>query len=188
MQGYGEAWSRTISNLFQSSLYQHLPQTWHDGKGLFVQSCCPKQIDGPALAYLRKRRNRLRGTQYSLIGNLILVTPYPQPGSKSARTSFFVLGSTDATPYTETFSDTIVWRKASVKLASSTACQSREAATWAFRFLRHRMPKNKRRNPVLGKHNTLNPILHLLPFRTTDLNRIPYNSQPALKQCSDRGT
>ena len=99
---------RMISKFFQSNPYQHLPQTWHDGRGLFVQSCCPKQIDGPALAYLRKRRNRLRGTQYSLIGSLILVTPYPQPGSKSARTSFFVLGSTDAMPYTETFSDTIV--------------------------------------------------------------------------------
>ena len=142
MQGYGEAWSRTISNLFQSSLYQHLPQTWRDGKGLFVQSCCPKHIDGPELAYRRKSRNRLHGPQYSRKGSLILVTPYPKPGSKPARTSFFVLGNIDAMPYTETFPDILAWRKASVKLASSTACQSREAVTWAFRFLRHRMPKN----------------------------------------------
>ena len=51
---------------------------------------------------------------------------FPQPNEKEGITPtywgkfFFVLSATDAMPHTKTSSDTLVWRKASIKLASST--------------------------------------------------------------------
>ena len=71
--------------------------------------------------------------------------------------------------YAETPSETPAWKRPTGHRANL------KAATWAFRCFLYRMPNNYRRTAavvkrLLGEHNTLNPLLPLLPFGTTDMN------------------